>query len=361
VDSFSQEDLEDTDELQVCCDTPAPLERAPPSRREQLRRGRRFRHKIAVLLTVVVGVLVICYHEHCDGLEAAWIITQVVTTIGYGDITFRQTSSRLFMSFYILWLLVLVAYFMNDYVMWMWSQQSEMLRARLRQVERTAMVKKIERDCRRTGTPLEIPDLDDEEIKERFGEFNKLLWAATLFLAHLLFGMLFYAWLEKCSCSYGQTAAGGCTEENACEKGYTKNLVSTFYMSIVTLTTVGFGDVTPNTWTGRLVGIPWMVSGIMSTAGFVEAMQQYFCLSETPNDLKSAAVCKEVFRMFDKEHRGSLNRHEFVSFVLVNQGIVDQGVLNDISRIYEAMDRDHDEVVTFEEVRAFQKSLAADG
>ena len=45
-------------------------------------------------------------------------------------------------------------------------------------------------------------------------------------------------------------------------------------MSVVTLTTVGFGDVTPSTATGTALGLVWMLLGVSAMGNFAGAAGQ---------------------------------------------------------------------------------------
>lgn len=289
--------------------------------REARARRRNRIHLTLVFLTIVAGVLEIVVVEQCGFLEAAWVITQVVTTIGYGDITFQSDNSRWFMSFYILWLLVLVAYFMNQYLEKMWSKQADRLKHRLHALEASAADSRIMKKIHRSKSDLlgtDKPLCDNNAWRE-------LAPPATLFFGHLLFGTFFFMWLEPCSCSYSNTKIEECTPETACEDGMRKDLATSFYMAMVTLTTVGFGDVTPATELGRAVAIPWMLSGILSTGMFVEALQtMFFSTRGNSDDLNDEDLCREIFDKCGGKSKGSLKKVEFLSFVLVNHALVDQ-------------------------------------
>jgi len=166
-------------------------------------------------------------------------------------------------------------------------------------------------------------------------------------------------WLEPCSCSYSNTKIEECTPETACEDGMRKDLATSFYMAMVTLTTVGFGDVTPATELGRAVAIPWMLSGILSTGMFVEALQtMFFSTRGNSDDLNDEDLCREIFDKCGGKSKGSLKKVEFLSFVLVNHALVDQDLLDRLGAAYDKMDANGDEVVTLDEVRRFQRQLA---
>merc|ERR1719491_2262742 len=102
--------------------------------------------------------------------------------------------------------------------------------------------------------------------------------------------MFFYGGFERCSCSYGTTRANNyenCTEvangtaRNGAvypytncqdDQGQTKTYLDAFYMSIITMTTVGFGDFYPASEFGRWLAIFWMFLGVLSTGNLVTAI-----------------------------------------------------------------------------------------
>ena len=73
-----------------------------------------------------------------------------------------------------------------------------------------------------------------------------VLYAGALFLLAIAAGTVVFGVFENCSCSYGRTAIEGCDPQN-CEAtgGSTRSVLDAFYLSCITLTTVGFGDQTP--------------------------------------------------------------------------------------------------------------------
>mmetsp|Transcript_120286 Transcript_120286/g.347628 ORF Transcript_120286/g.347628 Transcript_120286/m.347628 type:complete len:273 (-) Transcript_120286:160-978(-) len=264
---------------------------------------------------------------------------------------------RVFMSFYILWLLVLVAYFLNYYMEKIAVEQSQQFAERIEQVGQTAVMVRLHNEMRRAGEYVEAHDFVHLAIAERLSKRKAVIRAGMVFFAHIMFGTFFYHWLEECTCSYGQTEIGNCTLKDACEVGERKSLASSFYMSMVTLTTVGFGDTAPGTKWGRIIGIPWMLSGVMSTAKFVEAIQSSFLEPKVDEDLSDERVSVELLQKLGHDQSGHLSRGDFVSFILVKHGIVDREILDHVHKLYETMDADHDGQVTVEEVARFHKAV----
>jgi len=69
---------------------------------------------------------------------------------------------------------------------------------------------------------------------------------------------------EECSMSFhgGVSSYGLCCDENDSPNDFC-SIIDAFWWAFATMTTVGFGDVYPRTWAGKLVGSVAMLSGIL--------------------------------------------------------------------------------------------------
>ena len=77
---------------------------------------------------------------------------------------------------------------------------------------------------------------------------------------------------------------------------YWPGIWEAFWWSAVTATTVGYGDKTPKTLAGRVVGLLWMFSGLFVLASFTASIASAFAISEVsahiggPDDLHGKRV-----------------------------------------------------------------------
>jgi voltage-gated potassium channel len=85
--------------------------------------------------------------------------------------------------------------------------------------------------------------------------------------------------------------------ESHAEGGQIKNLFDGFYWSIVTLSTVGYGDIAPHSTGGRLVSIVLIFSGIGVLSFFTSIMVSGF--SEEINHLRENRAYTEINRYDD--------------------------------------------------------------
>lgn len=174
------------------------------------------------------------------------------------------------------------------------------------------------------------------------------------FLFFVVTGTVFYALVEPCSCSYGTTHVSGCVDEY-CDTtgGYQKTWVDSYYMAVITLTTVGFGDHSPRSWYGRLFGIFYMIFGVLVTASFVATSAEAFFEAKTAtNRRKAKEISMEVFAEIDKGKKGYFTRVEFMEYLLLKHNLVSKSDIDVINEQFDEIDTDGNGQATYEEIRA---------
>jgi len=300
---------------------------------------------LAVMLLTSLGVGYTMLGERWGPVTSIYVLTQVVTTIGYGDIAVEDPIMKVFVAFYVLACLILFAYFINLGCQSVVEKQ----------------VKHLERYLSWQEGKFGIASTVNQNFN--IGAINR--WAAcTLqFLACVAFGTVFYRLYEHCTCSYGQTLKEGCNEADfeTCRDthGYVKEWGDSFYMSVITLTTVGFGDHTPRTRLGRLIGVVWMIIGVASTLQWLEATTSLFFERDTERKLlKAKKLSKKVFRRMDKTKKGYLTRADYTDFLLVKHGLVSQSLIDTIDRHFDMLDLSKENRVTYDMIARMDENMA---
>jgi ABC-type amino acid transport substrate-binding protein len=102
-------------------------------------------------------------------------------------------------------------------------------------------------------------------------------------LASLLFGIGFFIWFIEHKHNPVQF-----------EDTPVKGIFSGFWWSAVTMTTVGFGDKTPRTVPGRLLGIVWMFSGIILISSFTAAITSSLTVARLESKIRTIADLPNV-------------------------------------------------------------------
>lgn len=294
------------------------------------------------------GVATLRYFEGWDWLISCYVITQMCTTVGYGDFTVNTPHAKFFMAIYALLVLVFLAYYYN------------MLVGRLVQWESDALRKYI----RKLEVFYDEGVKDDQYAMMKYGHLNEMAAGLSLFVGALVVGVVFFRLIEHCACSHAipgcdDTSYASCSETG----GYVKGWIDCFYMSCITLTTVGFGDFQPRTTVGRIFGMAWMLVGVATTAATISAVSNWFFDAKKGGQFSSIEgnpdIDDETFKKIDLDGNGSLSRGEYMTYTLVKYGVVQEELLKDINRQYDNLDSDKSNAVTLSQIHDARKHRAA--
>jgi hypothetical protein len=333
--------------------------------------------------------VVLTYLEDWHFVTALYVSAQIVTTIGYGDVTAKSASTQWFMTFYVLVIILFFASIVSDLADSMMASNASALRDQVSTLfsDRAAAVERSQEDeaSENASKPPEqespratkpsaaaVERSQEDEASENASKppeqespratkpsdegqsgvpwaekylMKPLVTSVGVFLGFVLFGSIFYSIAEDCSCSFGITRElnyPDCIDSgphnNCATKGVTKTWGECFYMSVITMTTVGFGDYTPVTRLGRYVGIVWMVPGIVATANMVTciastksaAMKQWRRDVQKPKALLKKIGCKE-----DAEE---LSKVEFLKYMLVKLDMLNIQDIECIEQVFDSHD-----------------------
>lgn len=172
-------------------------------------------------------------------------------------------------------------------------------------------------------------------------------------MLHISLGMVYFGYVDRTSNECELDDSGECPHDctmlnvfNTCtaaEKERAMSLIEALYMSMITLTTVGFGDFTPKSKLGRILGIFWMCSGVASAGIFIGAMQTFFLMrgNEGVAGAQAENIEREEFMAIDAIHvvtDGTVTRGEFMTHMLKKFHLVDEDVLDQITGIYDRLE-----------------------
>jgi potassium channel subfamily K len=285
---------------------------------------------------LVLGILVGTRIEGWTLLTSCYVFVQIVTTVGYGDITVTEPRMKLFMAFYVMVSILLIAGFFSDSVNSLLQGES----------------KSFMKNLKKAGDKA---DGVNEPARHIFDKAQQtvmpLLTSGLLFAFFVAAGTIFFATKESCSCSYGATQIKGCVEDR-CEAtgGAIKGWIDSFYMSVITLTTVGFGDHSPKSVIGRIFGCFWMAFGVGTFANFVTEFSKAFLKASRKGRMMSS---QDVFKLIDTDDSGFLVLHEFREFALLKWGLVEPEQMSGIDALFSQIDKSGDGHISMEELQVY--------
>jgi len=298
----------------------------------------------ACLAMVILGAVVGMISEGWSFVTALYVIVQIVTTVGYGDVVVHGDGMQLFMTAYVLLSLLVVANLLNIITNSVIEQHSSALRERMERFEFLTQ---------------SMRDLDVFSNEGKRSRVQHAVVATGYLLGFAIVGTLFFRFMEHCVCpdqDAGRLSGGDCQDEDyyAC-KATGDNALSwanALYMSVVTMTTVGFGDFTPKSWEGRLFAIFWMIGGVAATGNFITAMSALIAGEDDGTALEDVGAMNEaLFKAMDKDGNGFLTRCEYTRYILIKHGLVPKDIVDEIDSKFDFMDDGGNGQVTWEMVQ----------
>lgn len=232
-------------------------------------------------------------------VECIYLMSQLITTVGYGDITPAKIRGQVFVGLYVLGALFVIAMVVSDM---------------------TKHVVKMAQDYKNkrwAGTA------EEQAVTHDLGSLIK---PAKPPVTPLLLSLAVFAFIDICWIIFFSTYPG----EN-------KTVFQATYMSVITLSTVGLGWFTPITEAGMIFGAFWMLFGsaaLVSVIGnFTELMIKLNQYERFQEDSKDEAMNSLKFMSKGSDEVTEL---QFYQFCLHNTGI-HQDVLDHIHEAFEQL------------------------
>jgi potassium channel subfamily K len=281
-------------------------------------------------------------------VDSMYSLTQIITTVGYGDIVPKTKHQKIITAIIVLSSTLLMAGVVSHMIDVILDAQAEALVESLRAKEEQIKSSQL--------TPSsQHKDANRRYLVEDTSRLGKLKLQAVIhagvFVSFIVVGTLFFGLFESCGCPEDNL---GChPDPNKCEDsgGIERSFVDTFYMAVVTLTTVGYGDIVPQTLIGRIVSAFYMLFGVGSTLNLVGTVTDL--LKEAFESDERLKVTKESFMAMDMDGDGNLDRHEFLRLQLVMLGLAQEGELNSIDLQFDLIDSSGDGFISREEFHSF--------
>lgn len=302
---------------------------------------------LIVIVWILIGVVAGVGIQGWDYATSFYVIVQICTTVGYGDKP-MSTSLHIFMVFYIIIGTMVAAAVISEIVdtvlKWGADNQKALFKTALR---------KDSQPHDQVANPMRHLRHQGAETLLSLGvlAFMLLVWAT------------FFSVFEQCTCSYDKDEIDGCdaTTLESCIETNGKQLTFTeaLYFGIVTYSTVGFGDYTPQTWEGRIFSCFGMLLGVGSFCNFVKDTSKFFtCLKAFMRRPKKLSL--KLFHKLDSDKSNYITRADFRIFFLLSHGVIKEEQLIFVDHMFDSYDSNKDGLLQVQEVEDMLREEAED-
>jgi voltage-gated potassium channel Kch len=235
-------------------------------------------------------------------IECIYLLAQILTTVGYGDITPAKPRGQVFIGLYILFSLIVISNVMTEVV----AHVAKSGQDYIKELERT-----MNGDIESRSVANEA-SLEDKVLPTRPRSLNwaPLLRSFLAYLGHVLAGCLFF---------YAYPGEG-------------KTIFQGIYMSIVTLSTVGFGAYTPSTQGGKVFGAFWMVFGSVSLIKFVESFTKFLTEVRAQEKFDYASASRERDQ-FISDVKAKRDKFTALKQYIIKKGLAPASEIEDLEKL----------------------------
>lgn len=240
-------------------------------------------------------------------VEAVYLLSQILTTVGYGDITPAKPRGQVFVGLYVLFSLLVLANVFGECV--------EIITTRTKEA--------YAKYNGRTET-AQANNEDDEVDDRRFFDkgpppidYSGLVSAGSFYALMVLIGVLFF--------------------HNFPGEG--KTVFQGVYMSVITLSTVGFGAFTPVTEGGKVFGAFWMLFGCAALAAVIGNFTDLFVQLKM-RERYNPEVKKAEQRNFFSNLPDETDQLTFFKESLIHKKLVEEETIEEIVSYFHHLTQD---------------------
>jgi potassium channel subfamily K len=293
-----------------------------------------------------------------DKFEAIYVCVQIITTVGYGDFTPSDTASQAAVAAIILVGVVLVATVVTEFLKVL-ARRTERTIHRLThsqahsEVERRASLLSIAEASPEADD--DIPFTDQVLTQSMRMDQEVTLRQAELFEETTKARLRMLMDFVNSTAPFVLTVAVG-TVFFSKYPGEDKTMWQAFYMSCVTLTTVGFGQFTADTPGGKFFAALWMFVGVGATAHMVLCFGNTFLLRH--REIQVDQLRDELFAEMDSDGDQRVDKCEFLRFELIRTGLCEKEFIDSIIARFDKLDVDQSGTIDIEDLRAIKHKSA---
>jgi len=119
--------------------------------------------------------------------------------------------------------------------------------------------------------------------------------------------------------------------------------IDAVYFCMITLATVGYGDIDQKRETTKIFDIGFILIGVplmaLCVARFAHVSRRRH-QRQWVKTFEEQGVTMDVIRTIDRDDSGTIDRHEFLSYILLHMGKVKAIEINSINKLFDTLDAD---------------------
>lgn len=260
--------------------------------------------------------------------EVTYFMSQVVTTVGYGDVVPATDLGKMIVACYILTAVFVIAS--------MLTKVNAIVHERLVEQEDELAAADASRLLAVTiQEPAQVVSWEALLLQKK----RRLVRCVLIFSAVVAAGVSFFTLYP----------------------GEEKPLHLAIYMSVITLSTVGFGVITPNTEVGMMFDAYWMVIGSFCLGACVEALAEVLLImkdKEAAEPGESTRVIIDDLENVSTDVKGRLDMAAFLKFTLKHSGAVTEEQILALENQFAELGGDKDGKLAVDNIKARLKLKA---
>jgi len=282
-------------------------------------------------------------------VECVYLMSQILTTVGYGDITPATQRSQAVVAVYVIFSLVIIANVASEAANAI-ERRTANLAEELRKQIQTNIIERLSQTMTSNETSEETAATNENKGELRsthtLHRRHTVRWASRIDLPPLPWTRLLRSFLV-----YMLFCVMGCVFY-VNYPGENKTLLDGVYMSVITLSTVGFGAVTPATEGGKVFGCFWMFFG---SAALFKLVGDFMALVVMMKQREMWNAEEEMKKGIERIEQlpSTLSAHEFMKFSLVQRGIMKEKDVSMLDRAFLNLNPAADGTISKEDARKF--------
>lgn len=131
------------------------------------------------------------------------------------------------------------------------------------------------------------------------------------------------------------------------------SLFDALYFILTTLTSVGYGNIIPATILGKITSIFQMIFCCIIKSAFVGIIINIIISKHKDiltNKILNTTLNRKFIQKFDLNNDKSVTLHEYMTYVLLTTGKVDQSWINNVTKKFKNLDKNDDNILDEQDI-----------